>query len=116
MSVQRFGVLLAVLLSLAMGLSAFAEGAKIKANPQAAVYSVELPGEKVKELVCTGDIRLRTATCAEQETTVCKISQVKFREGLTGTEQSCKVSDCTPKRNAAAAGKCECKVKISDCR
>jgi len=117
MSARRGYLLSTVLVGLAMSLPALAQGGTIKAVTPPAVYSVELPGEKAKELVCTGDIRKKTATCAEADVTLCKATDVKFREGLTGTVQSCKVTDCSPKQGAAAAsGKCECKVKISDCR
>jgi hypothetical protein len=48
---------------------------------------------------------------------LCKITEVKFREGIAGAIKTCTVSGCSPKQGAGAAtGKCECKVKISDCR
>lgn len=117
MSARRGYLLSTVLLGSTLCLPALAQGGTIKAVTPPAVYSVELPGEKAKELVCTGDIRKRTATCAETDVTLCKAEDVKFREGLMGTVQTCKVTDCSPKQGmAAASGKCECKVKISDCR
>jgi hypothetical protein len=117
MSARRGYLLLSLLLGLVICLPALAQGGTIKASPQATAYTVELPGEVVKEQLCTGDIRTRTTTCAEVPATLCKITEVKFREGIAGAIKTCTVSGCSPKQGAGAAtGKCECKVKISDCR
>ncbi len=110
-------LLLTLLLGSGLCLPALAQGGTIKAIPQAVVYTVELPGELVKEPLCTGDIRTRTSACTEVQATACRMTEVKFRESLAGAIQTCKVSNCTPKQGmAAASAKCECKVKISDCR
>jgi len=117
MSGRRGYLLSLALLGMAMCLPALAQGGTIKANPQAVVYTVELPGALVKEQLCTGDIRTRTTTCAEVQATACKITEVKFREGISGTTQMCKVSGCSPNESMAGpTGKCTCTVKISDCR
>ena len=117
MSVLRGILLIPVLLGFTLCLPAMAQGGTILAKPQVAVYKVELPGEKVKELVCTGDIRTRTTTCGEVESLACNFKEVKFREGIAGTVQTCKVSSCTPKSGmAAASSKCECSIRLSDCR
>lgn len=117
MSARRRYKLSSLFLGLALCLPALAQGGTIKANPQAAVYTVELPGEVVKEQLCTGDIRTRTTTCSEVSATLCKITEVKFREGIGGAIKTCTPSGCSPKPGVAAtSGKCECKVKVSDCR
>lgn len=117
MSVARLLIVAVLLISLLLPAAARAQGSTIQARTPEKVYSVELPGEKGTQIVCTGDSRSSTADCVEEAGTICSITEVSFRERIGVPAKSCKVSGCSPKAGmAAASNKCACTIRVSDCR